>query len=227
MADDKKKPAAPPPSTFGKNHYQETLLLLVGLFVLSFLVVRVRGYFELEEASGVYLWAHRLKYFFLRLWELWQSVALFIVGGGILLMVYSTRKARQIGVILDETYGAPVEPQPPGQPLPMGKSPSNEKWELILKHLQSENSSDWRLAIMEADIMLEELLKTNGYHGEGVGEMLMAVEPSDMLTLDKAWEGHKVRNRIAHSGTSFELNEREAKRVISLFESVFKEFQII
>ncbi len=227
MAEDKKKPAAPAPSVFGKNHYQETLLLLAGLFVLSFVVVRVRGYFEILEVSGIYLWTQKVKYFLLRLWDLWHSVALLIVAGGVLLMVYSAKKARQVGALLDETYGMPVEPQPPGNPLPMGKSPVNEKWELILKHLQSGNSSDWRLAIMEADIMLEELLKTNGYHGDGVGEMLKAVEPSDMLTLDRAWEGHKVRNRIAHSGTSFELSEREAKRVIALFESVFKEFQII
>jgi hypothetical protein len=227
MADDKKKPAAPPPSPFGKNLYQETLLLLVGLFVLSFVVVRVRSYFDVLEVSGAYIWTLKLKYLLLRIWSIWQGLALLIVSGGILLMVYSSRKARQVGALLDETYGPPVEPQPPGQPLPMGKSPTNEKWELVLKHLQSGNSSDWRLAIMEADIMLEELLKTNGYNGEGVGEMLKAVEPSDMLTLDKAWEAHKVRNRIAHSGTSFELSEREAKRVIALFESVFKEFQII
>ncbi len=227
MADDKKKTAAPPPSPFGKNLYQETLLLLVGLFVLSFVLVRVRGYYDALGVSTAYLWIYRLKYYLLLVWDMWQILALFIVGGAVWLMIYSIRKARQVNAVLDETYGSPVEPQPPGQPLPMGKSPTNEKWELILKHLQSENSSDWRLAIMEADIMLEELLKSNGYHGDGVGEMLKAVEPSDMLTLDKAWEGHKVRNRIAHSGTSFELNEREAKRVISLFESVFKEFQII
>jgi hypothetical protein len=60
-----------------------------------------------------------------------------------------------------------------------------------------------------------------------VAEKLKSVDSSDMLTLDAAWEAHKVRNRIAHSGSDFELNEREAKRVIMLFESVFREFGMI
>jgi deoxyadenosine/deoxycytidine kinase len=83
------------------------------------------------------------------------------------------------------------------------------------------------VAIIEADIMLDEMLTALGYLGDGVGEKLKTVEPSNILTLDAAWEAHKVRNRIAHSGKDFELNQRETKRVVGLFESVFREFGMI
>lgn len=102
----------------------------------------------------------------------------------------------------------------------------NERWEKVQRYINSINASDWKLAIIEADMMLDDLLRASGYHGESVGEMLKSVEKSDFLTLDLAWDAHKVRNEIAHN-PGFDLNDREAKRVVALFESVFKEFEII
>ncbi len=103
----------------------------------------------------------------------------------------------------------------------------NERWQTVLKHVYSENSSDWRLAIIEADNILEEMVTRIGYKGENLGDKLKSIEPSDFLTLQDAWEAHKVRNKIAHEGLNFQIDHREAKRVISLFEKVFKEFEYI
>ena len=103
----------------------------------------------------------------------------------------------------------------------------NKKWQKVLEHISSANPSDWRLAIMEADIMLDELLDKMGYQGDGIGEKLKTVEKSDFNSIDAAWEAHKVRNQIAHEGSEFQLSEREAKRIISLFEAVFKEFKFV
>jgi hypothetical protein len=103
----------------------------------------------------------------------------------------------------------------------------NKKWQKVLAHINSPNAAAWRLAVLEADIMLGEMLESMGYRGDSIGERLKGVEPSDFLTLDKAWDAHKVRNEIAHGGSDFLLNEREAKRVIALYEEVFKEFRYI
>jgi len=103
----------------------------------------------------------------------------------------------------------------------------NERWEELLNHLFSENSSDWKLAIIEADSMLEVLMDQMGYKGENLGEKLKAVDRERFRSIDDAWEGHIIRNRIAHEGSQFELTQREAKRVISLYEQVFREFGYI
>ena len=105
--------------------------------------------------------------------------------------------------------------------------PKNERWEKIIQYTNSDHASDWRQAIIEADVMLGELLRTFGYQGESVGDMLKSVDKNDFNTIDDAWEAHKVRNAIAHSGGDFQLNERETKHAIALFEKVFKEFQVI
>ena len=101
------------------------------------------------------------------------------------------------------------------------------KWELVEKHLNSESENDWRLAILEADIMLDQLLRSRGFVGENLGEMLKGSNKGDFQTLDKAWEAHKIRNTIAHEGINYVLSAREARRIIGLFEEVFREFNYI
>ncbi|MCK5059642.1 MAG: hypothetical protein KAR00_00635 [Candidatus Pacebacteria bacterium] len=103
----------------------------------------------------------------------------------------------------------------------------NKKWEKVLARVESSNPSDWKVAILEADIMLEEILEKMGYHGDTMSDRLKQVEKSDFTTIDLAWEAHKIRNAIAHEGGDFLLNERETRRVIDLYRQVFEEFYYI
>jgi hypothetical protein len=105
-------------------------------------------------------------------------------------------------------------------------TPVNQSWKRIQGYIQSPQESQWRLAIIEADIMLGDLLEHLGLVGDSIGDKLKTVDKSNFRTIDLAWDAHKVRNQIAHD-SSFMLTERETKRVIGLFEEVFKEFGII
>lgn len=97
------------------------------------------------------------------------------------------------------------------------------RWDRIKEQLASDNEQSWRLAILESDIMLNEMLDTLGYRGETVADKMRQVDRGDFRTIDLAWEAHKVRNKIAHEGSAHTLTAREARRVIDLFEAVFKE----
>lgn len=103
----------------------------------------------------------------------------------------------------------------------------NGRWQRILELSSSGNPSDWKFAIIEADIILDELLNKLQLPGETMGEKLKAVEKSDFLTIEAAWEAHKFRNNIAHEGNNFLVNQHEISRIISLYEAVFREFEII
>ncbi len=166
-----------------------------------------------------------VSYFIQHIWPIWKIVAailsVFAIGG----IIYNSWKLAGINaeenLIYNPILGASTSEE---EELIEVK---NDKWEQILKYSNSLNPSDWRQAIIEADVMLEELLRNLGYVGESAGEMLKSVDKSDFLTIEDAWEAHKIRNAIAHSGGNFQLNERETKRVIALFEKVFKEFEVI
>jgi hypothetical protein len=103
----------------------------------------------------------------------------------------------------------------------------NPRWKHIESLIATENPNDWRAAIVEADIMLDDMLTRQGYAGEGVGEKLKNVERSDFQTLEDAWEAHKVRNQIAHEGTNFDLSDVLARRTVARYENVFHEFHLI
>jgi len=99
---------------------------------------------------------------------------------------------------------------------------TNATWSKISEHMESSEEIEWKMAIMEADIMLEDVLTDLGYEGESVADKLKIAEEGGMKYVNEAWEAHKVRNKIAHQGMSFELPQREAKRIISLYEQVFR-----
>ncbi len=103
----------------------------------------------------------------------------------------------------------------------------NPKWLLVEEHINSDDLNKWKLAIIEADIILSDLLNTLNLPGDTIGEKLKAVEESDFNTLNDAWEAHKERNKIAHEGSDHDLNQREAKRIINLYRNVFNEFDMI
>jgi hypothetical protein len=103
----------------------------------------------------------------------------------------------------------------------------NARWQLVTEHIQSDNPSDWRLSILEADIVLSELLETLGYRGDTIGDKLKNAERAPFRTLNQAWEAHKIRNAIAHEGQDFALTARDARRIIGLYEATFREFDFI
>ncbi len=103
----------------------------------------------------------------------------------------------------------------------------NERWEDVLKYLSSQNSSDWKVAIIEADTMLEDMTLQWKFEGENLGERLKSADKDKFKTLSDAWQAHIVRNRIAHEGSKFDLSQREAQRTIALYERVFREFGYI
>lgn len=110
--------------------------------------------------------------------------------------------------------------------VPPEETPKDDRWVMVQERVNSANPSDWKLAVLEADNMLDDLVRRMGFRGENLGERLKAVEPSDFSSIQSAWEAHKVRNRIAHEG-SFVLSQREARRIVGLYEQVFREFHFI
>lgn len=99
----------------------------------------------------------------------------------------------------------------------------SQEWIDILGHLENPNPSNWVIAVIEADKILDMLLAEKGYPGANIGERLKSVGDGKLRTLQDAWEGHKIRNKIAHE-SGYNLEKREARKAISHYEMVFREF---
>lgn len=152
------------------------------------------------------------------LWVIFIGYLIAIVA--LVMIIYSTIRLFELRRREEEYYGKLLLS-------PDQKIGVNPRWAHIESLRDSAQPNDWRTAIMEADIMLDDMLLKQGYDGLGVAEKLKKVEPSDFNTLNDAWEAHKVRNQIAHEGSAFELSETLARRTIARYEAVFREFRIL
>lgn len=121
-------------------------------------------------------------------------------------------------------HNLPVHTDAPTVPPTPADFMDHPRFAIIQGYMSSESEALWRIGIIEADNMLEEVLKTKGYEGNTVSDLLKG---ASFKTIQLAWDAHNIRNRIAHDGSDFELTEREAKRAFNLYESVFRELKAI
>lgn len=160
------------------------------------------------------------------LWTIWLVISIisFIVSALFLyVIIYARLRVEELEEIEDHHIHA-AEHFYAHQDASHSK---NQRWEDALRHADSDNPNDWRLAIIEADIMLEELLNTLGLPGMTIGDKLKSVSPNFMRTLDDAWKAHRTRNDIAHRGTDFVFTKRAAREAMEQYRRVFQEFEII
>lgn len=139
---------------------------------------------------------------------------------GILIIMYVTMRLFSLREREELFYSTPIV-------LPESKREVSSRWQHIESLAGGTSMSEWREAIIEADIMLDDVLTQQGYVGEGVGEKLKSADSTNFSTLQDAWEAHKVRNQIAHEGSSFNLSAELARRTIARFAAVFREFKAI
>lgn len=113
------------------------------------------------------------------------------------------------------------------EPTMLQEHQKNPRWDAIVLLAHSPNESDWRRAILDADIMLSQMLKEKGYPGDTLGDQLKMANPLQFTTIDIAWEAHRMRNALAHLGEAFPLSERDAHATIEQYRKVFAEFDYI
>jgi hypothetical protein len=152
------------------------------------------------------------------LWIIVIGYALSVIG--LLIIVYTTVRIFELRAREKEYYSTVIPPS-------SVTGDVNPRWQHIESLAGGATASEWREAIIEADIMLDELLTRHGYVGDGVGEKLKSIEPTDVKSLQDAWEAHKVRNQIAHEGSAFNLSETITHRTIAHYENIFREFKAI
>ncbi len=152
------------------------------------------------------------------LWIIVIGYALSVFG--LFVIVYCTVRLFELRKREEEFYSTVIAPKEL-------RGDQHPRWEHIQSLLEGASPSEWREAIIEADIMLDDVLAKEGYMGDGVGEKLKSADSAELKTLQNAWEAHKVRNQIAHQGSAFNLSDTLAQRTIAHYEAVFRELKVI
>jgi len=80
------------------------------------------------------------------------------------------------------------------------------------------------LKILEADKLLDFVLKKSGYTQPSLGEKLKKAG-SRFSDLSGLWGAHKLRNRIAHE-VNFQLNNKETNLALRQFARAFEDLGV-
>lgn len=103
---------------------------------------------------------------------------------------------------------------------------SVKAWQQIQKRLKIGGEANLKLAVIEADKILDELLKMSGYRGETMADRLKQVLPTQLSNIEDLWNCHKIRNRIVHE-PDYRINQSETEIAVGFYKKAFQEFGLI
>lgn len=98
--------------------------------------------------------------------------------------------------------------------------PEHEKKRLLQYWKKIKSDSDLKHAVINADKLLDEILRIKGLQGT-LGEKLKKAE-SMIDNYDGVWRAHKLRNRIAHE-MDHRFSSKEGHTALKNFEKAFKD----
>jgi len=97
-------------------------------------------------------------------------------------------------------------------------------WNKIMRRLDMGLESEFKLAVIEADNMFDDILKKMGYTGETLGERLKKLTSATLPNIEQIKESHQVRNNIIHD-PDYRLSLDETRKVLAVYEQAFRELE--
>ena len=92
----------------------------------------------------------------------------------------------------------------------------SRKWRKIIARLEKKSESEAKLAILEADTLLDEVLKKSGYPGETLGEKLEKITEGTLPNLEDLKKVRQVRENII-SDPAYKLEINKAKEALKVY----------
>jgi len=105
---------------------------------------------------------------------------------------------------------------------PAGIRKLERDWRKITSRLDTGLESEYKLALIEADNIMDETLKRMGYGGETLGERLEKLTTATLPNIEAVKEAHKIRGNVIHD-PDYRLSLDAAKKVLTTYEKAFRD----
>jgi len=106
----------------------------------------------------------------------------------------------------------------------MGREEIGRRWDEI-ERIGAGSVMGGKMAIVEADKLLDTALKSMAIPGETLGERLKFAGYR-YPELKKVWFAHRLRNQLVHE-TSFELSHAQAKKALADYRHALKTINVL
>ncbi len=99
-------------------------------------------------------------------------------------------------------------------------------WKEIRRRLKSGKPDDLKLAVVEADKILDDILRLAGYAGRDLDECLEQMPANQFSNFEELKQAHKFSVRIVNE-PGFVISLDEAKTIIGTYKKAFQELNLI
>lgn len=106
------------------------------------------------------------------------------------------------------------------------KSKYMSRWESISKKLDDKSVASGKVAIVEADKMLDEILGKLGFSGKDTEEKITQVKSGQLVGIQEMREIHSFHKKIVDDPT-YETSLNEIKTALAAYERVFRGLSLI
>lgn len=100
----------------------------------------------------------------------------------------------------------------------LDKAYYTKKWRGVEQAMKTPDIGP-KMAVIEADKLLDNALKKSKFRGETMGERLRSAERA-LKNYQAVWDAHKLRNRLVHEDVV--LKKRQATSALGAFRSALK-----
>jgi hypothetical protein len=109
---------------------------------------------------------------------------------------------------------------------PYGIKKVVKDWNKIKLRLDAGLESEYKLAILEADSTMDDILKRMGFGGASLEERLNKLTAVSLPNLNEVRSAHQIRNNVVHD-PDYKLSLDETKKTIAIFEKALVDLQAL
>lgn len=109
---------------------------------------------------------------------------------------------------------------------PYGVKSMRKFWDKIVQRLETGDVSEYKLAILEADDLVDSILKKMGYGGNNLEERLSLLSPVILPNIKAVEQAHRLRNSIVHD-PDYHITLDEAKKTLEIYEKALRDLQAL
>ncbi len=108
---------------------------------------------------------------------------------------------------------------------PYGIKKGFKRWSKIIRRIETGREAESKMAVIEADDILKEVLQKAGYKGEFLDDIFEEIDEKILPSIEDLKKVHEVRNNIVHD-PDYNLAVEQARNIIRVYQKALSELEM-
>ena len=211
----REKPEHRPAYVFSEIALAAIIFIIVVSIIGAYLTQGFGWYIDFVDAFGRFWRRARL---------IIAVIAMMLNVGLVIFIIQTLRKFYHLAE-RHPLFILPPDAGPRERAVPFEKEISGE-WAGVRKFGESKSPSEWNMAVLQADALLDDVLQHMGHEGNNVKERLDLVDPTQLPSLDRVLSAHRLRNMVAHD-PMVQHTKETIDHALASYELAFRELGVL